>query len=129
MEFTEVVEWLGLAIEGVGVAIIVVGVAGALLLGARRVLGGPHTDVYVQVRRQVGRAILLGLEVLVAGDIIRTVATDPTFTSVGVLAIIVAIRTFLSFTLEMEVTGRWPWQGGRAADGGAPGSASPATAP
>ncbi|HEX5365952.1 MAG TPA: DUF1622 domain-containing protein [Acidimicrobiales bacterium] len=47
---------------------------------------------------------------LVAGDIIRTVVVDPTFTSVGVLAVIVAIRTFLSFTLEVEITGRWPWQ-------------------
>lgn len=112
MEFKEVVEWIGLTIEGVGVAIICVGVLGALVLGVRRVLVGGDGDVYVEVRRQVGRAILLGLEVLVAGDIIRTVATDPTFTSVGVLAIIVAIRTFLSFTLEVEVTGRWPWQGG-----------------
>ncbi len=58
----------------------------------------------------VDRSILLGLELLVAADIIRTVAVTPTFQSVGVLAIIVVIRTFLSFSLELEITGRWPWQ-------------------
>ena len=61
-------------------------------------------------RQGLGRAILLGLEFLVAGDIIRTVGVSPTFTSVGVLAIIVLIRTFLSFELELEIDGRWPWQ-------------------
>lgn len=67
-------------------------------------------DAYRSYRQRIGRAILLGLEVLVAADIIRTVAVSPTFESVGVLAIIVAIRTFLSFTLELELSGRWPWQ-------------------
>ncbi len=58
---------------------------------------------------------MLGLEILVAGDIIRTVAVDPTFRSAGVLAIIVGIRTFLSFSLEVELEGRWPWQSREAA--------------
>ncbi len=62
------------------------------------------------VRKRLGRGILLGLEFLVAGDIIHTVAVELTFQTVGVLAIIVLIRTFLSFTLELELTGRWPWQ-------------------
>lgn len=111
MEFHDVIEKLGGFVEGVGVAIIVTGVLVTLGRGAHHVLGGVDRGVvYERVRRQVGRSILLGLEVLVAGDIIRTVATEPTFTSVGVLALIVGIRTFLSFTLEMEVTGRWPWQ-------------------
>lgn len=66
-------------------------------------------DLYVDYRRRLSRAILLGLEFLVAADIIRTVAIEPTFTSVGILAAIVLIRTFLSFTLEVEVSGRWPW--------------------
>lgn len=70
----------------------------------------PSIDSYRELRRTIGRSILLGLELLVAGDIIRTVAIAPTFTSVGVLAAIVAVRTFLSFTLEVEVTARWPWQ-------------------
>jgi hypothetical protein len=71
---------------------------------------GDARNLYVAGRRSVGRSILLGIEVLVAGDIIRTVAVSPSFTSVGVLAGIVAIRTFLSFTLEVEITGQWPWQ-------------------
>ena len=66
-------------------------------------------DLYANYRRRLSRAILLGLEFLVAADIIRTVAIEPTFTSVGILAAIVLIRTFLSFTLEVEISGRWPW--------------------
>ena len=66
--------------------------------------------VYRRFRQQLGQTILLGLELLVAGDIIRTVASQPTLTSVAVLASIVLIRTFLSFSLEVEMTGRWPWQ-------------------
>lgn len=65
-------------------------------------------EVYRPYRHGVGRAILLGLEFLIAGDIIRTVAISPTFESVGTLAIIVAVRTFLSFSLELELQGRWP---------------------
>ena len=70
--------------------------------------GGPGAS-FERYRNGVGRAILLGLELLVAADIIRSIVV-PTFRSVGVLAIIVLIRTFLSFTLEVELTGRWPWQ-------------------
>jgi uncharacterized membrane protein len=58
----------------------------------------------------LGQAILLGLEFLVAADIIGTVAVDPTFRNVGILGAVVAIRTFLSFALEVEIQGRWPWQ-------------------
>jgi uncharacterized membrane protein len=72
--------------------------------------GDGPVDAYTTARRNVGRSVLLGLEVLVAGDIIRTVAVDPSFTSVGVLAVIVLVRTFLSFTIELEISGRWPWQ-------------------
>ena len=67
-------------------------------------------DTYRRFRQQLGRSILLGLELLVAADIIRTVAVTPTLSSVAVLALIVAIRTFLSFSLELEISGRWPWQ-------------------
>jgi uncharacterized membrane protein len=66
--------------------------------------------IYCHFRQQLGRTILLGLELLVVGDIVRTVATQPTLTSVAILAIIVLIRTFLSFSLEVELTGSWPWQ-------------------
>ncbi len=68
------------------------------------------SDAYRIYRRGIGRSILLGLEFLVAADIIRTVAVSPTFANVGILAAIVLIRTFLSMTLELEVNGRWPWQ-------------------
>lgn len=67
-------------------------------------------EVYRPFRQQLGRSILLGLELLVAADIIRTVAVRPDLRSVAVLGGIVLIRTFLSFSLELEVTGYWPWQ-------------------
>jgi hypothetical protein len=69
-----------------------------------------ESDVYRRCRQQLSRAILLGLELLVAGDVVRTVAASPSLTGVAVLAPIVLIRTFLSFSLEVETTGRWPWQ-------------------
>ena len=107
MQFRDAVEAVGKTVDAVGVAVMVVGFAVAAVLYVR----DRHTDeAYRLARHNIGRAILLGLEVLVAGDIIRTVAVSPTFTSIGVLAGIVLIRTFLSFTLEMEVSGRWPWQ-------------------
>lgn len=71
---------------------------------------GPFDRRYRALRANLGRAILLGLEFLVAADIIGTVAIEPSFRSLGVLALIVAIRTFLSFSLELEISGRWPWQ-------------------
>lgn len=71
-------------------------------------------NAYHDFRVDLGRAILLGLELLVIADIIGTVAIEPTMQNLGVLAVIVVIRTFLSFALELEVTGRWPWQGAPA---------------
>lgn len=71
-------------------------------------------DAYHELRADLGRAILLGLELLVIADIIGTVAIEPNFENLGVLAMIVAIRTFLSFALELEVSGHWPWDRGSA---------------
>ena len=115
MEFIEVVELVGKVVDGVGVAIIAVGavVAGGIAVG-RLVRKSP--DTYRFFRETLGRTILLGLEFLVAADIIRTVAVTPNAQSVAVLAGIVAIRTFLSFSLELEITGRWPWQKKPATD-------------
>ena len=117
--FSQVMELVGKAVDAAGVAAIVVGalVAALFVLSPRR-RGGVEGDAYTAFRRRLGRAILLGLELLVAADIIRTVALSPTFESVGVLALIVVIRTFLSWSLELEISGRWPWQvyAGRAAD-------------
>lgn len=112
MHFNDAIELVGKTADGLGVAIIAAGVAGAIVGFVWRLMRPvqPAIDAYRELRRNVGRSVLLGLELLVAGDIIRTVAISPSFTSVGVLAVIVAVRTFLSFTLEVELTGRWPWQ-------------------
>jgi uncharacterized membrane protein len=109
--FKDVVDAVSKVIDGVGVVVIVVGLllAVGLFLSQRE-----RADSYRTFRQQVGKAILLGLEFLVAADIIRTVAVAPTFESVGVLALVVAVRTFLSFTLDVELEGRWPWQQSRA---------------
>jgi uncharacterized membrane protein len=109
MSFIETVELVGTVIDGVGVAIIAIGVVVAAGIALGRLLR-KSTDTYRIFRQQLGRSILLGLEFLVAADIIRTVAVTPDMKSVAVLAGIVAIRTFLSFSLELEITGRWPWQ-------------------
>jgi uncharacterized membrane protein len=69
---------------------------------------------YHDLRRDLGKAILVGLELLVAADIIRSVALDPTFATICVLGLIVVVRTFLSWSLELEVNGRWPWQSSRS---------------
>ena len=109
MDFDDIITRVGLVIDCLGVAAIVLGavVAGFASVGRWRRREG---DVYVQFRRALGRSILLGLELLVAADIIRTVAVSPTLGSVTVLAAIVLIRTFLSWSLELEISGQWPWQ-------------------
>jgi uncharacterized membrane protein len=110
MNFRETIEAVGLAIDIAGVLVIVVAIAIAVVVHGRGLVGGGDFDqAYRRLRQSIGRGILLGLELLVAGDIIRTVAIEPTFRSVGVLALIVVVRTFLSFSLEVELTGRWPW--------------------
>ena len=109
MEFGTIIEGIGQVIDVVGVLAIVVGVLYASIDAGLRGIRGRY-PIYDRFRRVLGRAILLGLELLVAADIIKTVAVTPTLESVLVLAIIVLIRTFLSWSLELEVSGRWPWQ-------------------
>lgn len=94
----------------VGVLVIVLGIGLAGVLAARSALRAPQTELFQPLRQRIGRSILLGLELLVAADIIRTVAETTTWTNVGMLAAIVVIRTFLSFTLEIELSGRLPWR-------------------
>ncbi|MCW3816916.1 DUF1622 domain-containing protein [Micromonospora sp. DR5-3] len=112
MPIREIIQLTGAFLDLAGVLVIAVGATMATVVFAR---GWWRTrrliDVYPPYRQGVGRAILLGLEFLVGGDIIRTVAVSPTFASVGVLALIVLVRTFLSISLEVELAGRWPWQG------------------
>jgi uncharacterized membrane protein len=109
MKFIEVIELVGTVIDGVGVAVIAIGAVVAVVVALRRLLRRDD-GTYSKFREQLGRSILLGLEFLVAADIIKTVAVTPTAQSLGVLAGIVLIRTFLSWSLELEITGRWPWQ-------------------
>jgi uncharacterized membrane protein len=105
------IPWVTGALELAGIAATLLGALAASYVAARRLTAGGARlmDVYQSYRRQLSQGILLGLEFLVAADIIGTVAVEPTFRSVGVLGLIVAIRTFLSFTLEVEIAGRWPW--------------------
>jgi uncharacterized membrane protein len=109
MVYTDVIEKIGMAIDAAGVVVIVAGGAIASATAAAR-RSRRETAVYQRLRQQLGETILLGLELLVAGDIVRTVASSPNLTSVAILGAIVLIRTFLSFSLQVEVTGRWPWQ-------------------
>jgi uncharacterized membrane protein len=100
------------ALEFGGIAAITIGTLWATLLAGHRFLFRRVQPVLVfdSYREHLSRGILLGLELLVAADIVRTLVVEPSFRSVGVLGLIVVVRTFLSFTLEVEVTGRWPWQ-------------------
>ncbi len=116
MQPSEIIVWSQTAFELVGVAILIIG---SLLSLVRLVVGlqrQPGYKTYQGLRQGLGRTIVLSLEVLVAADIIRSVALEPTLQSVGVLALIVLVRTFLSWSLEVEITGRWPWQHGTSGE-------------
>jgi uncharacterized membrane protein len=107
--YREIMDGIGRAVDAVGVFVIV---AGAVLATVRFLFhprGGSGRS-YRLYRQDLGRAILLGLEFLIAGDIIRTVVVAPTLENVVILGLIVLIRTFLSMALQLEVEGRWPWQ-------------------
>lgn len=100
--------------DGFEIAGVVAMVAGSLVALGLATAGvvrrrGPH-EIFRNMRQRVGRGILLGLEFLVAADILRTITTIPSLERVAILAAIVAIRTFLSLSLEVELEGRWPWQ-------------------
>ncbi len=118
------IEVISRGIELAGIAVIVLGAIVATLLFCEQCVHDllhlrptrGRSDAYEVYREGIGRAILLGLEFLVAADIVRTVAISPTFTSVGVLAVIVLIRTFLRWTLDLEITGQWPWEQTRTLD-------------
>jgi uncharacterized membrane protein len=115
MTLTDVVAHVAEAFDAVGTAILVLGFLWSLAVAGRswragRGPGGGAPTAYQELRQSFGRVLLLGLEVLVAADLIRTVAVAPTLGNVVVLAIIVAIRTFLSFSLEVEIGGTLPWR-------------------
>ena len=109
--FSQIIEFIGNVMDGMGVLVLIVGALysmAALLL--RRQVGAD--DPYNSCRKNMGKAILLGLELLVAADIIRTVVVAPTMSNVLILGLVVLIRTFLSMSLQVELEGRWPWQRG-----------------
>jgi uncharacterized membrane protein len=97
---------VGICIEIFGVFIIVAGIVWSTCL----CIGHKEARHYDQYKIRIGRSLLLGLEVLVAADIVKTIAIELTFTSLGLLAGLVLVRTFLSWTLVLEIEGRWPWR-------------------
>ena len=111
------IEVVALLIELLAVAIIVAAIAFATSRAASEVLQRKRfEDAYAEYKGQLGRSLLLGLEILIAADVIRTVALEPTLTSVTVLGVLIVIRTFLSWSLILEMEGRWPWQSTRGSD-------------
>src|SRR5262245_41032944 len=114
MEFQTVIEWVTHALEGMGITVVAVGAVSAIVNFARHLLAGDAFEVESGVlRERLARATLLGLEFLVAADIIATVATVPTAARLLMLTGIILLRTFLSATLMLEVEGRWPWTTGK----------------
>ena len=110
--FRHIMEVVGTSVDGVGVFIVAGGMVVATLRLVPRLRDRAHDtgNYYSLYRQDVGRAILLGLEFLIAGDIIRTVVVAPTLQNVVVLGLIVLIRTFLSLSLQLEIEGKLPWQ-------------------
>ncbi len=111
------IEYAALLIELLAVAIIIVSIifaVGRYLF--RRVVRHTGDDQYHQLKVSLGKALLLGLEVLVAADIVRTVALEATVESVMVLGLLVLIRTFLSWALVVEIDGHWPWRQAKRED-------------
>lgn len=106
---THYIDLIAKMIEVIGVLIMFFGLFLALYR-AFRASGHFNNDTYVEIRQTVGKSILLGLEVLIAADIVATVVTEPSLRSVLVLGFIVLIRTFLSLSLQVELEGRFPWQ-------------------
>lgn len=111
---SDILAWIeiaALAIEILAVGIIVVATLYATVrFLARAVVRRGNKDSYLQLKHSLGRSLLLGLEILVAADVVRTVALEATLQSVAVLGLLVLIRTFLSWALVVETEGRWPWQ-------------------
>jgi uncharacterized membrane protein len=116
VETQEIIFVISEVIDFAGVVIIALGALIGIILCAQDLLRQEQVlDAYSRLRTFLGRSLLLGLEFLVAGDIIKTVAIEPTFDSVIVLAIIVLVRTVLSLSIDVEIDGRWPWQAAQQA--------------
>ncbi|HZC07931.1 MAG TPA: DUF1622 domain-containing protein [Ktedonobacterales bacterium] len=115
MDFSAVTGGVERGFEIVGLIVLIFGTTYSLLAFLVAVLRGKRgplngRNAYRALREGLGKAILLGLELLVAADIIHSVTVNPTFVSIGVLGLIVVVRTFLSWSLEVEISGEWPWR-------------------
>lgn len=110
MDFREVCEWVVKFAEGLGVTILITGSLLALFVYVRTVLQRQRVRAYTEFRNNLGRVILLGLEVFIIADIIRTVTIEPSIETAVLLGTIVLVRTFLSFSLEIELEGVLPWK-------------------
>ena len=120
MGVAETMEQVARGVEVIGIVTLVVGMVIAIARAGVVLVGSQDAEqAYRVVRTVFGRSILLGLEFLVAADIIRTVAVEPSLENVAVLGVIVLIRTFLSFSLEVEIDGTWPWRRATAGQAGA----------
>lgn len=119
-------DWMDLVVKGfevVGVVILALGSLAALIGAGLALARGDQPGAYTSARRNIGRAVLLGLEVLIIADIVQTITIDPTVESALILGIIVLVRTFLSFSLEIELAGVVPWH--RATKSEAQGATEP----
>lgn len=113
MNQIEIIRAVSDVMDAIGVAVVSIGVLWGFFLFAKNLATQTSSEAYTVFRVQIVRALILGLEILVAGDVIRTVAISPTLSSVAVLGAIVLIRCFLSWSLTLEIDGRWPWQAPR----------------
>jgi uncharacterized membrane protein len=105
------IEYAALGIELLAVSIIILATMAGTVIFLYHVLNRTYTNkTYEQYKQRLGRALLLGLEILVAADIVRTVALEPSLTNVAILGLLVLIRTFLSWSLVVEIEHRWPWR-------------------
>jgi len=105
----ELIEWVATGVEALAVVIIVGGIGYSIVRYVLHQASGVG-GAYRRFKDRIGNSLLLGLEFLVAADIVRTVALDRTLVSVVVLGMLIAIRTFLSWSLVVEIEGRWPWE-------------------
>jgi len=110
------IEYSAQAIEMFAVAIIMIAIVHGTIRYLIRV-NQQAGDAYQRLKAQLGKALLLGLEFLVAADIIRTVALEPNLQNVVILGLLVVIRTFLSWSLVVEIEGHWPWRGTESVEG------------
>jgi uncharacterized membrane protein len=106
----QLIEWIALSVEVLAVVVIVVAIVLAVVSGGRSRSESVRADIFSDYKRRMGRGLLLGLELLLAADIIRTVTLTPTLESLASLGLLAVIRTFLSWSLDVEIDGCWPWR-------------------